>query len=254
MSSRTIVSDEADALAAQPSGEARNALKHDLGNELAVVSGFAWLALTSLQQLSEKLEGDAQTELQSIISMVERVKSSAEQGRKLLTAPSLAIPSPAPAARPADADIAPSSDKHRILAVDDSLPLLALLNKILTRAGYEVETFTDPRAALQRFGETPDAFDAIVTDEMMPDMTGAVLAQEVRAIRPSLPIILCTGAPETRRAHDVRWAQAVIRKPYQPRDLPLLVQEVIAAAEKARPHTFVACAADAVLCDDRATA
>jgi CheY-like chemotaxis protein len=234
-------------MAPRPTGKARNALKHDLGNELAVVSGFAWLALTSLRQLSEKLEGDAQAELQSIISMVERVKSSAEQGRKLLTAPT-ATPAPA------DIEIAPAAGKHRILAVDDSMPLLALLSKILTRADYAVETFADPRAALQRFSEAPDAFDAIVTDEMMPDMTGAVLAKEIRAIRPSIPIILCTGAPETRRGSRERWAQAVIRKPYQPRDLPALVHGVIAEAKKARPHTSVACAAKPVPCDDHATA
>lgn len=231
----------------RPAGKARNALKHDLGNELAVVSGFAWLALTSLHQLSEKLEGDAQAELQSIISMVERVKTSAEQGRKLLTVPTAAPP-------PTDIEIAPAAAKYRILAIDDSMPLLALLSKILTRADYEVETFTDPLAALQRFREAPDVFAAIVTDELMPDMTGAVLAEEIRAVRPSIPIILCTGAPETRRGNRERWGQAIIRKPYQPRDLSLLVHGVIAEAEKARSHTSVACAAEAAPCDDHATA
>jgi CheY-like chemotaxis protein len=234
-------------MAPRSTGKARDALKHDLGNELAVVSGFAWLALTSLQQLTAKFEGDAQAELQSIISMVERVKTSAEQGRKLLT-----VPAAAPAA--SDIEIAPSAAKHRILAVDDSLPLLALLSKILARADYDVETFTDPQAALQRFRETPDAFAAIVTDEVMPDMTGAVLAKEIRALRPSIPIVLCTGAPETRRGSRERWAQAVIRKPYQPRELSLLVHGVIAEAEKVRDHTSVACAAEAVPCDDRTTA
>jgi CheY-like chemotaxis protein len=225
----------------------KNTLRHDLGNELAVVSGFAWLALGSLRQLSEKLEGDAQTELRSIISMVERVKSSAEQGRKLLTVP------PAVSAA-TEADTSPSAAQHRILAVDDSLPLLALLSKILTRAGYEVETFADPLAALQRFRETPDAFAAIVTDELMPHMTGAVLAEKIRAIRPAVPIVLCTGAPESRRSNRKDWAQAIIRKPYKPRDLSLTVGGVIAEAEKAQRHTFVACAAEPVSCDDRANA
>lgn len=223
----------------------KDVLRHDLGNELAVVSGFTWLALKSLRQLSEKLEGDAQTKLQSIISMVERVKSSAEQGRELLT-----LPAPAPDAT--EAEIAPTPDKHRILAVDDSLPLLALLSKILTRGGYEIESFTDPRAALRRFGEMPDAFAAVITDEMMPDMTGAALAEEIRAIRPTIPVILCTGAPETRRSN--HWAQAVIRKPYRPRDLSPTVRGVIAEAEKARCHTFVAYESEPAPCDDRANA
>jgi CheY-like chemotaxis protein len=225
----------------------KDVLRHDLGNELAVVSGFAWLALGSLRKLSEKLEGNAQTELQSIISMVEHVKSSAEEGRELLT-----LSAPAPDAT--EAEIAPTSDRHRILAVDDSLPLLALLSKILTRGGYEVETFTDPLAALQRFGAAPDAFAAVITDEMMPDMTGTMLAKEIRAIRPAIPIILCSGAPQTRPSSRNDWAQAVIRKPYRPRDLSLIVRGVIAEAEKAQCHTFVACKSEPAPCVHRATA
>jgi CheY-like chemotaxis protein len=208
-------------------GKGKNTLRHDLGNELAVVTGFAWLALSSLRQLSEKLEGEKQAELQSIIGMVERVKASAENGRQLL-APV------APAA--AEIETAPST-KHRVLAVDDSLPLLALLNKALTHSGYQVETFTDPRAALDRFGKTPDDFHAVITDEMMPDMTGATLAGELRAIRPSVPVVLCTGVPESNPNDDPDWAQAVIRKPYRPGDLLSLVGRVIAEATKAQPHT-----------------
>lgn len=63
----------------------KNLLRHDLSNELAVVSGFTELALTSLRQLSDKLEGDAKAVLQSIISMVERAKAGAETGRQLLS-------------------------------------------------------------------------------------------------------------------------------------------------------------------------
>jgi CheY-like chemotaxis protein len=232
--------------APRPAGK-KSGLRHDLGNELAVVCGFTWLALTSLRQLSEKLEGDAQTELQSIVSMVQRIKDSAEQGRNLLAA-SAAAPAVSEAA------VAPAPAKYRILAIDDSLPLLALLRKILTRAGYAVETFEDPGAALRRFGEMPDAFAAIVTDEAMPTMTGAALAEAIRAIRPAMPIILCTGAPSQRRGSRTAWAQAVIRKPYRSRELSLLVQDIIAEAEKASSHTSVASVAALAACEDGANA
>jgi len=83
--------DLSGAPAPEPADKEKNALRHDLANEIAVITGFAWLALASLQQLGEKLEGDARTELQSIIAMVERVKISAEQGAKLL-APRIVSP------------------------------------------------------------------------------------------------------------------------------------------------------------------
>jgi CheY-like chemotaxis protein len=233
------------AVSSRPT-QGKNKLRHDLGNELAVVTGFTWLALTSLRQLSDKLEGDAKAEVQSIISMVERVKAGAEAGRELLTGH-------AAASAATELESAPAT-RHRVLAIDDSLPLLALMNKVLSRAGCEVETFTDPKAALKRFGETPDAFAAIITDAMMPGMTGETLAGHIRAIHSSVPIILCTGeaeSPPNSRAH---WAQAIIRKPYPPRDLSLLVHGVIAEAENDRSHTFVACDTETVPCDDCATA
>jgi CheY-like chemotaxis protein len=242
-----MVPSETDNAEPAPRRGKKSSLRHDLANELAVITGFTWLALTSLRQLSEKLEDDAQTELQSIVSMVERIKDGAEQGRQLLAASAAAAVVP-------EAAVAPAPKKHRLLAIDDSLPLLTLLSKILTRAGYAVETFSDPAAAVRRFAETPDAFAAIVTDEAMPEMTGAALAEAIRAIRPATPIILCTGVPDQRRGSRTAWAQAIIRKPYRPRDLSLLVQDVIAEAENASSHTSVASVAELASCEDGANA
>jgi CheY-like chemotaxis protein len=245
--SRVSDSDTWEVAVSDQAPKARTRLRHDLGNELAVVGGFAWLALTSLRQLSEKVDGDAKSELQSIISMVDRIKASGEQARQLL-APNSAAPAPT------DAELAPSSSKQRILAVDDSLPLLALLSKVLTQSGYEVESFADPQIALRHFGESPESYSAIVTDEQMPEMTGAMLAEEIRAIRRDIPIVLCTGMHPSERRIKTDWAQAIVRKPYRPRDLSLMVHGVIAESEKAQSHTSVACATRPVSCDDRANA
>lgn len=83
---------ERDKGISSPSAKRQDMRLHDLGNELAVILGFTWLALSSLRQLDRRLEGDAQTDLQSIISMVERIRSSAEAGRQLVAPPS-AVPS-----------------------------------------------------------------------------------------------------------------------------------------------------------------
>jgi len=85
----------------------------------------------------------------------------------------------------------------RILFVDDEEIHLHSVPPILEHLGYRVVGRTDAKAALELFRERPDAFDAVITDQMMPSMTGEILARELRRIRPDIPIVLCTGFSET---------------------------------------------------------
>ncbi|HDL98144.1 MAG TPA: response regulator, partial [Desulfobacteraceae bacterium] len=64
---------------------------------------------------------------------------------------------------------------------------------ILTYLGYRVTAKTSSLEALALFRSQPDAFDLVITDQTMPEMTGVQLAGELLGIRPDLPIILCTG-------------------------------------------------------------
>jgi DNA-binding NtrC family response regulator len=59
--------------------------------------------------------------------------------------------------------------------------------------GYNVEIFTSPIGALERFKAAPDDFDLVISDVAMPKMTGENLVKQMRQIRPGLPVILCTG-------------------------------------------------------------
>jgi len=64
---------------------------------------------------------------------------------------------------------------------------------MLKRLGYRVVVETDPRRALEIFQAQPDGFDLVITDQVMPHLPGNRLVQELLAIRPDIPIILCTG-------------------------------------------------------------
>ena len=64
---------------------------------------------------------------------------------------------------------------------------------MLRHLGYRVLVLGDSLKALERFSQSPEAFDLVITDMTMPQMTGEELARQLLAIRPSLPIILCTG-------------------------------------------------------------
>lgn len=81
---------------------------------------------------------------------------------------------------------------ERILVVDDEPTLVALWEDSLKRLGYRVSAFTDSVRALAAFEKDPSC-DLVITDMTMPKMTGMALSRAILAIRPGLPVIVCTG-------------------------------------------------------------
>jgi CheY-like chemotaxis protein len=102
-----------------------------------------------------------------------------------------------------------------ILFVDDERPLVALGEEMLAAIGYEPVGFDSAAAALAAVRADPMRFDLVLTDEIMPEMTGTELAIAVREIRPDLPIILATGYAGPVRSHRLQAAgiREVLRKP-----------------------------------------
>lgn len=86
-----------------------------------------------------------------------------------------------------------SLPKIRMLMVDDETQIVRLGEEVFSRFSIEVCTKTDSLQALALFQEDPYAFDVLMTDQMMPGMKGSDLTRHVLAIRPELPVILCTG-------------------------------------------------------------
>jgi PAS domain S-box-containing protein len=83
--------------------------------------------------------------------------------------------------------------RERVLFVDDENTLSELGKVGLTELGYKVTAYTDSLKALQAFQENPQQFDILVTDQMMPQLSGGKLAQKLQALRADLPVIICSG-------------------------------------------------------------
>ncbi|MCD4674532.1 MAG: response regulator, partial [Desulfobacula sp.] len=86
--------------------------------------------------------------------------------------------------------------KGKILLVDDEESIVAWTRQVLLKFGYEVVGMTDSLAALEKFKQNPNDFDLVLTDMAMPHMTGLELSSRLIAVRPDIPIILCTGFSE----------------------------------------------------------
>src|SRR5690349_16154463 len=78
-----------------------------------------------------------------------------------------------------------------ILLVDDNRNGLLARTSVLQEHGYQVHAFSSPANALESFKDR--TFDVVVTDYRMPEMTGAELIGQLRAINPNVPIILISG-------------------------------------------------------------
>jgi CheY-like chemotaxis protein len=87
----------------------------------------------------------------------------------------------------------PLGDGQQVLVVDDEEPLVRLTTRTLEELGYAPVSFTSSSAALAAFRADPLRFDALVTDERMPGMSGSALIREVRGMRSSMPVVLMSG-------------------------------------------------------------
>jgi phosphate/phosphite/phosphonate ABC transporter binding protein len=85
---------------------------------------------------------------------------------------------------------------ERLLVVDDEETLVQLEQHLLESLGYQVTAATTSMEAWQLFKAHPDAFDLIITDMTMPQMSGLELAGKILEVRKDMPVILCTGYSE----------------------------------------------------------
>jgi CheY-like chemotaxis protein/two-component sensor histidine kinase len=126
----------------------------------------------------------------------------------------------------------PRGKGETVMIVDDERPLVALAEEITAQLGYEPVGFDSSRAALEAFSAQPQRFDAVLTDEAMPDLVGTELASEIRRLRPAIPIILMSGyggAQLTNRAAEIG-VNEVLRKPLHRRDLAESLARVLESA------------------------
>jgi CheY-like chemotaxis protein len=131
---------------------------------------------------------------------------------------------------PEDEELAmPRGDGQRVLVVDDEEPLVKLATRTLEELGYAPVGFTSSAAALAAFRADPQRFDALITDERMPGMSGSALIREVRGIRDGIPIVLMSGYVGGRIATIAREAGAeeVLKKPLSARDLAASLARVL---------------------------
>ena len=122
----------------------------------------------------------------------------------------------------------PTGTEH-VLLVDDEETITDMLRTILTGLGYQVTISGNSLEALALIEHDPALFDLLITDMTMPHLTGLELARKTLAIKPDLPIILCTGFSELinkEQAHAIG-IRAYMIKPVSVRELAMTVRQIL---------------------------
>ena len=127
-----------------------------------------------------------------------------------------------------EAEIVPKGSE-RILFVDDEAGLTMLAKEMLESLGYHVTPHTNSLEALRVFHAHPDAFDLVVSDMTMPGLTGVALAKELLAIRPGIPIVICTGYSEelTEEAIQGTGIRELLMKPASRREMAKVIRRAL---------------------------
>ncbi len=82
---------------------------------------------------------------------------------------------------------------ERLLVVDDEEEILSVYSGLIQAYGYSIKTFPNSLDALEHFKEDPSAYDLVLTDMTMPNLSGDLLGKSIMRIRPEIPVVICTG-------------------------------------------------------------
>ena len=120
-------------------------------------------------------------------------------------------------------------EREVILLVDDEEMMLDATGQILERLGFEVVAKTSSIDALEAFQEEPDEFDLVITDQVMPNMTGTQLARNLISIRPDIPVILCSGFPQNVCSEELKTIgmKEFIVKPISKQEIATIIRKVL---------------------------
>lgn len=124
----------------------------------------------------------------------------------------------------------------RILVIDDEHVIRELMREILELGGYDTVGAETPERALALLDE--EDISLVVSDIVMPGLSGLELLGEVRALHPDLPVILVTGAGTDEHVNEAmaRGADGLVIKPFSHADLRSAVASALETSSNPVTH------------------
>src|SRR6185437_10508283 len=116
---------------------------------------------------------------------------------------------------------------NKILVIDDDNDMCLLLNRFLTRQGYEVAGINSGKAAIEWMKKNEP--DLVLCDFKLEDMNGAELLGKIKETHPKAPVIIITGYSDVKDAVEVMkmGAYDYVTKPLFPDEILLTIKKAL---------------------------
>jgi two-component system, cell cycle sensor histidine kinase and response regulator CckA len=129
----------------------------------------------------------------------------------------------------------PRGTGRHVVVVDDEPSVRSATARMLTLMGYTVRAFDDPAAALHAIAHDGLTMDLLLTDQTMPGMTGDLLVEAVRELRPAVPALIITGFSHRLTPERLQQLRVpVLLKPVGMHELGNAVAEVLGLSSPER--------------------
>ena len=139
--------------------------------------------------------------------------------------------------RPAAPDEQPETGpvRGRVLLAEDEAAVLRVATRALETDGHEVTDTGDGADAWTLFKDDPYRFDLVITDAVMPRMSGIELARRIRSVSDDIPIVIMTGYTDEELDGEVDWGDIhYLEKPFKLDRLRATVQQLLQQAHSER--------------------
>jgi PAS domain S-box-containing protein len=136
--------------------------------------------------------------------------------------------------RPVPLAITHRGHGENVLYIDDDDVMVVMVERLLERLGYAVTCLHDPARAIEVVKVAPHAFDIVVTDLNMPELSGLDVARALHRIRPELPVIISSGNLPDQLQNEARQAgvRALVHKQYTLEELGPVIHWVLAGGQR----------------------
>jgi len=137
---------------------------------------------------------------------------------------------------PVPAPVRPSrGNGERVMLVDDETSVGQSIRRILERLNYHVSVHDSAESALVEFRADPKSFTVVITDYCMPGMSGVELAQEVRALHPSVSVVLTTGLNPQWTDEELKsmGIHFILAKPATSQEISTVITQAVQAMQDA---------------------
>jgi CheY-like chemotaxis protein len=130
---------------------------------------------------------------------------------------------------PAGTEPAVRTGTETILLVEDETGVRQLVREMLQRLGYKILEASNGPEAIRIFERHQGFIDLLLTDVIMPQVSGRELAERLKGVRPSLKVLYISGYTDDMLAHHGVLESNVflLQKPFAPDDLAKKLREVL---------------------------